>query len=77
VREGEHPASRFHDALVDQLRAVASASAGEPLYFVSAEEALPALELIGRCYAERRTMEMGWLSAEERRSAEALAGSGA
>ena len=35
------------------------------------------LELVDRCYADRRVMEMGWLDAEERLSAEVLAGSAA
>ena len=75
VREGAP--SGFHDALLEQLRAIVSALGGEPHRFVSGQEALPALELVDRCYADRRVMEMGWLDAEERLSAEVLAGSAA
>ncbi len=74
IREGARPASTFHQSVVAQLRAVAAAVAGKPAEIVSAAEALPVLALIERCYRERKTLRMGWLSADEQRAADHLAG---
>jgi predicted dehydrogenase len=71
--EPGRPAANFHQSMVEQFRAVTRAVAGAPAEFVSGADALPALELIERCYARRRLMPMGWLGAEERGAAERLA----
>ena len=76
LSEGGRPAATFHQALVDQLRELCAAVAGEPSQIVQAAESLPALELIERCHAERRLLPMGWLGPEERTAAERLAGMG-
>ncbi|MCI0431915.1 MAG: Gfo/Idh/MocA family oxidoreductase [Rhodospirillales bacterium] len=74
IREGSRPAATFHHCVLDQLRAAAAAAAGAPAEIVPAAETLPALALIERCYAERKTMHMDWLDAAEQRAADRLAG---
>ncbi len=74
IREGARPASNFHQSVVAQLRAVATAVAGEPAEIVSAADALPILALIERCYRDRKMLRMGWLGADEERAAAHLAG---
>jgi predicted dehydrogenase len=74
IRDGAQPASNFHQAVVDQLRALTAAVAGSPAEIVQAEETLPVLSLIERCYRERTLLPMGWLDPDEQRAAERLAG---
>ena len=76
LRDGARPAANFHQSMVEQIRAVCRAVAGEPSEFVSGADSLSALELVERCYSERRPMRMGWLDADELRAAERLAGAG-
>jgi predicted dehydrogenase len=76
LRDGARPAANFHQSMVEQIRAVCLAVSGEPSEFVSGADGLSALELVERCYGERRPMRMGWLGAEELRAAERLGGAG-
>ena len=77
IRDGTQPASNFHQAVVDQLRDVTAAVAGRPAEIVQAEEILPVLSLIERCYRERTLLPMPWLDPDEQRTAERLAGASA
>jgi len=76
IQEGTHPAN-FHQAIVNQLRAVTAAVAGGSAEIVEGEETLPVLSLIERCYRERTLLTMGWLDPDEQRAAERLAGASA
>jgi predicted dehydrogenase len=74
IQDGAQPASNFHQAVVDQLRAVTATVAGGAAEIVQAGETLPVLSLIERCYRERTLLSMGWLEPDEQRTAERLAG---
>lgn len=68
-------AATFHQAFVDQLRAVISTLRGEAAPIVSGAEALDSLRLIEHCYRNRTLLPMPWLSQAEQSSAQELFGS--
>ncbi len=63
----------FEQSFTSQLANVIAAVGGSAPLAVPAEQALPSLALIERCYRRRHLMPMPWLGAEEARRAQALA----
>jgi predicted dehydrogenase len=60
-------------SFIEQIRnVIAAIKGGEPLR-VPGEEGIRSLRLIEKCYTNRTLMEMAWLDADEKISAEALA----
>jgi len=62
----------FTQSFTSQLANVVAAIGGSAPLAVPAEQALPSLALIERCYRRRRLMPMPWLGAEETRRAQVL-----
>jgi len=63
------PAWTFEQSFTSQLANVVAAIRGSAPLAVPAEQALPSLALIERCYRGRRLMPMPWLGADEARQA--------
>ena len=68
------PARTFEQSFTSQLANVVAAARGAAPLAVPADQALPSLALIERCYRGRRLMPMQWLGADEARTARALGG---
>ena len=62
------PSFTYHQCFVEQLRNFCRAIRGEEALRVPGSEALCSMELIERCYDERKAMELPWLSAKEQAS---------
>jgi predicted dehydrogenase len=71
---GGAPACTFEQSFTSQLANVVAAARGAAPLAVPAEQALPSLALIERCYGARRFMPMPWLGADEAGRARALGG---
>ncbi len=72
-RWGQRSARTAPQSFIEQLQNVIGAIRGEQPLRVPGEEGLRSLQIIERCYAERRLMEMPWLSKAEMAQAERLA----
>jgi predicted dehydrogenase len=73
VPEAGRGAQNYTQSFMEQIRNVCRAIRGQEPLRVPGTEALPSMALIEQCYAQRRLMQMPWLSAREQDGAEALA----
>ena len=59
------PSFTYHQCFVEQLRNFCRSIRGEEALRVPGSEALRSMELIERCYAGRKAMDLPWLSTKE------------
>jgi predicted dehydrogenase len=72
IRGGE--ASSYHQSFTRQLGNVVAALRGEEELLVPGEQGLLSLQLIERCYRERKLMPMPWLTKPELQTAQKIVG---
>jgi predicted dehydrogenase len=68
------PALSYHQSFTKQMRNVVAAVRGEEPVFISGEDGILSMQLIERCYRQRKLMPMPWLTESESQTAQMLAG---
>ena len=73
-RFGEFATRSTEQSFIEQLRNVIGAMRGQQTLRVPGEEGIRSLRFIEQCYANRKLMDMPWLTTEERNAAKTLSG---